>query len=436
MSVPISSQSPKLSRVHTITLTLVALTLSMAVGAPAQTANTISLLPSLTTYANLVPGPSGTFYGVSNDGGLAHCDLGCGTVFQLSPSSGGTWTETVLHIFTGSDGIWPQSGLVVGPSGNLYGTTYYGGPTYGSGACLGNGCGVVFEISKNSQNTWVETTLYAFNGGTDGSNPTALALGKSGDLIGATVAGGNSACSSGCGVIFRVARNSSGAWQESSLLDFAGGFTGQYPLGILLDSSGNIFGTAGGGRNACYAGYCGLVFKLAHTSAGWKESVLYRFRGPDGATPNPSLIFDSKGNIYGSTSEGGAGCTGQPGCGTVFQLSLKSGVWHESVIHAFADQLDGETPVDGLVFDTKGNLYGGTQFADNLVQCNEFQLGGCGQIFKLTPHSADWEITAEYATPGWFAPIGDLVADSSGTVYGSACDQLYFTGGAVFEIKE
>jgi uncharacterized repeat protein (TIGR03803 family) len=433
MPTPSLSMTPKHSYFLTLALLLAPISFLLAVSAHAQTVNTISLLPSLTTYSNLVPGPSGTFYGVTNAGGLAHCDLGCGTVFQLSPASGGTWTQTVLHTFTGPDGIWPQSGLVVGPSGNLYGTTYYGGPTYGAGACLGNGCGLVFELSRNSQNTWVETILYAFNGGKDGSNPTALASGPSGDLVGATAFGGNPACS-GCGVIFRLARDPSGAWQESVLLAFSGSFTGQYPLGLLLDSSGNIFGTASGGRNVCYSGYCGLVFKLTHSSTGWKESVLYRFHGPDGETPNPSLIFDSAGNIYGSTFLGGSGCTSVTGCGTVFRLSLKNGVWSESVLHAFTDQADGNSPVDGLVFDAKGSLYGGTQFADNLVGCNQFQIGACGQIFKLTPHSGVWKIAAEYPTPGFIAPVGDLLVDASGTVFGAACDKTYFTGGAVFEI--
>jgi hypothetical protein len=282
----------------------------------------------------------------------------------------------------------------------------------------------------------VETVLYSFNGGKDGSNPNALVFGPSGNLVGTTALGGNSVCSAGCGVVFQVSRNSSGSWHETSLLAFPGASGGQYPVGLLLDSSGNIFGTAGGGRNICYVGNCGLVFKLAHSSAGWKESVLYRFRGPDGAIPNPSLIFDSAGHIYGSTREGGTGCNIQTGCGTVFQLSLKNGVWSESVIHAFTDQADGNTPVDGLVFDGKGNLYGGTQFADNLVGCNEFQLGACGQIFKLTPHSGSWKIAAEYPTPGWITPVGDLLVDPSGTIYGSAADQVYFMGGAVFEITQ
>lgn len=154
----------------------------------------------------------------------------------------------------------------------------------------------------------------------------------------------------------------------------------------------------------------------------------------EGNVPNPSLIFDSAGNLYGSTFEGGSGCSSLPGCGTVFRLSIRNGAWSESVIHAFTDQADGNSPVDGLVFDAKGNLYGGTQGADNLAQCNEFEFGACGQIFKLSPHAGGWEVTAEYPTPGWITPVGDLLVDASGSVYGSACDEYYFAGGAVFEI--
>jgi uncharacterized repeat protein (TIGR03803 family) len=409
-------------------ITLTALTSPVG----AQTATTISLLPSLTTYASLVPGPAGKFYGVTNEGNIGNCGLyGCGTVFELSPSSGGTWTQTVLHVFDGFDGAWPQAGLIVDSAGNLYGTTIYGGATYGTG-CLGYGCGSVFKFSLTSQG-WTLTTLYSFTGGTDGSIPTTLAFGASGGLVGITQGGGSTAQCVGCGVVFQLSPDSSGTWHETRLFNFAGGPNGQGPVGLLLDSSGNIYGTAGGGNNTCYVGYCGLVFKLSHSSAGWKESVIYRFHGSDGALPNPSLIFDSAGNIYGSTSQGGTGCS-SVGCGTLFRLSLKNGVWTEAVIHAFTDQLDGYAPVDGLTFDAAGNLYGGTQFANGLVQCNPFIYGACGQIFKLSPRFNSWKITAEYATPGWVTPVGDLLVDASGTVYGSAVDQLYFAGGAVFEI--
>lgn len=402
----------------------------------AQTVNTILLLPPLTTYANLAPGSAGSFLGATNDGNIGDCALeGCGTVFELSRSSGGTWSQTILHTFTGSDGAWPLSGLIRDSSGNIYGTTFYGGATYGNG-CLDSGCGAVFKLSRIGQK-WSETVLYNFSGGNDGSGPTGLAFSASGALVGIARFGGRTAqCSAGCGVVFQLSRDSDGTWHEGTLLRFAGGSSGQAPAGILLDSSGNIFGTAGGGNNSCYAGYCGLVFKLSHSSERWQESVLYRFHGSDGAGPNPSVIFDSAGNIYGSTLEGGTGCNTLTGCGTVFQLSLKSGVWSESVIHAFTDQADGYSPVDGLVFDAKGNLYGGTQFADNLAGCNEFQIGACGQIFKLTPQSGFWNLTAEYPTPGWVTPVGDLLVDASGTLYGSAVDELYFAGGAVFQITQ
>jgi hypothetical protein len=186
--------------------------------------------------------------------------------------------------------------------------------------------------------------------------------------------------------------------------------------------------------STCYAGYCGVVFELSPTASGWSRSIIHRFRGTDGAIPNSSLILDSSGNIYGSTFEGGNGCTTLTGCGTVFQLSFNEGTWNESVLHAFTDQADGESPVDGLVFDANGNLYGGTQFADNLVRCNSFVTGACGQIFELTPQSGSWKVTAEYPTPGWITPVGDLLVDASGTVYGAACDEAYFAGGAIFEI--
>jgi hypothetical protein len=406
---------------------------AMASPARAQNATTISLLPPLTTYVNLVPGPSGRFYGVTSEGNIGHCVLGCGTVFELSRSSGGSWTQTSLYTFDGTSGAWPQSGLVLDKAGNLYGATYYGGATYGSG-CISDGCGAVFRLSRSGSG-WVETVLYSFSGGSDGSNPTSLAFDASGDLVGTARYGGSTAqCSSGCGVIFQLARDSGGAWHESTLLEFPGGSSGEGPLGLSSDAYGNFYGTAGGGKNTCYAGYCGIVFKLTHSSAGWKESVVHQFHGSDGELPNPSLIFDYAGNIYGSTFEGGTGCKSVAGCGAVFQLTLNSGVWHEVAIHNFTDQADGYSPLDGLVFDAQGNLYGGTQFGGFLPGCNEFLIGACGQIFKLSQNAGAWSITAEYPTPGWIAPVGDLAVDKSGTVYGSACDLTYLAGCAIFEI--
>src|SRR4029077_17449250 len=129
-------------------LALAAITLVMTAAAlPARAQiNTLTTLPSLTTYASLLPLPSGKFYGVDNDGGLAFCNLGCGGVFELLRESGGTWRKNYLHVFTGPDGVWPSSGLLLDSAGNLYGTTLYGGSTYGTG-CLASGCGVVYKLS-------------------------------------------------------------------------------------------------------------------------------------------------------------------------------------------------------------------------------------------------------------------------------------------------
>ena len=93
-------------------------------------------------------------------------------------------------------------------------------------------------------------------------------------------------------------------------------------------------------------------------------------------------------------------------------------------------------PVDGLAFDAQGSLYGGTQFAHALVQCDPNYFGACGQIFKLTLQSGTWAITAEYATPGFVTPVGNLLVDSSNNVFGSGADQAYFSGGFVFEITQ
>jgi uncharacterized repeat protein (TIGR03803 family) len=416
----------------------IALVLGMATPAPAQTptVTTITTFPALTTYVNLIPDPSGTFYGVTGGGNVNLCEtMGCGTIFELAPSGGGLWTQTTLHTFTGADGAFPAAGIILDSRGNIYGTTSNGGA---SENCLGYGCGVVFELSRGSSGAWTESVLYSFSGGEDGSNPTTLALAPSGALVGTTVHGGNlSNCGgSGCGVLFELSRASGATWQEKVLFAFAGETSGQNPLGIAVDSSGAIFGTASGGivQDACGGIYCGVVFEFTHGSSGWHESVVHTFRGPDGANVNPSLTFDGAGSVYGTTQWGGQGCS-NPGCGVVFKLSPKNGAWTEAILHSFGDQADGGFPTDGLVFDGKGNIYGGTSNGSDITGCNPFVYGACGQIFKLSPDLGTWQISAEYPVPGWYTPVGDLLVDASGTVYGAACDEYYFSGGNAFEIE-
>jgi hypothetical protein len=417
-----------------LVVTAIATLVLGALPAASQNLTTIELLPSLTTYVNLIPGPSGSFYGVSSGGGLARCSEGCGNVFQLTPSSGGGWTQTILHTFTGADGVWPQTGLLLDHAGNLYGTTFYGGSS--SEGCLGNGCGVVFRLSRDLNGTWTETILYSFTGGADGQSPTGLVFGPSGSLIGTTIYGGSSSCvSPGCGVLFEVSRGSNGKWQEKVLYNFKGGASGQNPKGIVANSSGDIYGAAGGGviENACGGVYCGTVFEITGSRSGRKASLIHTFHGADGANVNGSLILDSAGNIFGTTQWGGKPCA-SPGCGVVFELASAKGTWKEAVLYSFANGTDGEYPSDGLAFDAEGNLYGGTSYGGSIENCNPFLDGACGQVFELSSVSGRWRINKEYATPNFYTPVGNLLFDSSGDLFGASCDEVYFNGGNIFEV--
>jgi uncharacterized repeat protein (TIGR03803 family) len=183
-------------------------------------------------------------------------------VFKLSPMSGGGWQETVLHTFSGgSDGAASVANLIMDASGNLYGTTSAGGDL--STTCFQTGCGVVFELSPDSGGGWTETVLHTF-GGADGSFPMAgLAMDSAGNLYGTTLRGGNlSVCGgSGCGGVFELSPKVGGGWTETVLHKFgAGGRDGINPQGgVILDAAGNLYGTTrGGGDNTQ-----GTVFKIS-----------------------------------------------------------------------------------------------------------------------------------------------------------------------------
>jgi uncharacterized repeat protein (TIGR03803 family) len=196
---------------------------------------------------NLVRDGFGNLYGATSYGGNGTCFLGCGVVFELTPNSGGTWTETIIHSFSGSDGIGPNA-LILDSLGNLYGSTG-GGGAYNNGA--------VFELTPQSDGTWNETVLYSFPGGNDGAGPTISAFDASGNLYGATYGGGISnpticlAVGSGCGVAFKLAQNLNGTWFETVLHSFTGNDDGGNPQGgLLLDCAGNVYGvTSVGGAD-------------------------------------------------------------------------------------------------------------------------------------------------------------------------------------------
>jgi uncharacterized repeat protein (TIGR03803 family) len=178
----------------------------------------------------------------------------------------------------------------------------------------------------------VEIVLHAFNG-SDGTGPWGnLVADKDGNLYGVTVAGGVGCIPNGCGLVFRLSK-ASGEWKETVLHKFTGGNDGYYPNSLIVDSAGNLYGTTsnGGGRGGpCNQGTdCGVVFQLTPAATGtWPEKILYRFGGGNGLGPD-GLAFDSHGNLFGTTRNGGGGittCAPTGGCGVLFKLTPTASV--------------------------------------------------------------------------------------------------------------
>ena len=308
--------------------------------------------------ATLVADAAGNLYGTTVNGGTGRtvCTIGCGTVFELSPVAGGKWKEKVLYSFTGgSDGKNPYGGVILDSKGNLYGTTVAGGS---GGACSSDGCGVVFLLSKSGK-SWVETVMYNFTGGKDGFGPGgALAFDSAGNLYGSTPDGGNRhKCSGGgCGVVYQISPVRGGGWKQTVLHTFTNGADGAVgSLGpLLVDRAGNVFGVAElGGDKTCK---CGVVFELTPASGKWNFKTLDSFKGiPNAGFPYGGVIADSKGNLYGTTYYAGA-----MGVGSVYKLTNTKGTFTESVLYSFTGGADGKWPTTTLMFDGKGNLYGTT----------------------------------------------------------------------------
>lgn len=311
-------------------------------------------------------------------------------------------TLRVVHSFTGgSDGGNPVDGFTMSETGILYGTASSGG---------GSGYGVVFKVSANGN----ETVLHSFAGGSDGATPNGgMVANASGALFGTTTAGG----ASGSGTVFRVEGTT-----ETVLYSFAGGTDGADPqAGLVMDAAGNLYGTTSQGGSAGN----GTVFKLVppkNKNGRWRETVLYSFgTGTDGAAPVSGVHLDAAGNLYGTTSLGGA-----YGYGAIFQLTPGS-VWKENILHDFQNADDGAYPYAGLISDATGNLYGAA---------TQGGTGGGGTAFELTPSGGSWTFTVLYSVPGWgiSGSFRDLMLDESGNIYGTThCDGNY-NAGTVYEL--
>src|SRR5277367_2644922 len=258
----------------------------------------------------------GNLYGTTSGGGNADA-----TVFRLSPLSGGGWTYSLLYTLTIKQGSELVAGLTLDPTGNLYGTADYGGA---------HDVGSVFELSTDPAvaGGWTLQVLHSFlNSHQDGSGPwDKVILDKAGNLYGTTREGG----ANGGGIAFKLKPGTGGEWTEAILHNFPatphdGGLS---YAELVQDKSGNLYGTtsSGGTGNGD-----GTVFKLTHTAPGWKETLLHSFQGPDGSTPITGLVFDAKGNLYGTTQEGGG-----HNSGTVFKLApTATGRWKHTVLYDF-----------------------------------------------------------------------------------------------------
>jgi len=305
-------------------------------------------------HGHLLWDSKGNLYGATSDGGLTGCAVeshSCGAVFELTQNPNGTWTRKTLYAFTGAaDGANPASGLAWDAKGNLYGTTAFGG--------LGQG--TVFQLHPQPDGTWSEITLYQFTGGTDGRGAVndALAIDTGGNVYGTTLYGGNT----GHGTVFRLSPNLTGSWDFRVLYSFcpnAGCRDGSTPVGVVLDSHGNLYGAASSGglaQSQCslLPNDCGTVYKIWRNT--WKFQLLHRFCAgdcSDGARPVGLLTFDSSGNLYGSTIGNH---------GTVFRLSHPAGSpWTVTTLYQFCQLpqcADGFDPGGSPILDAGGNLYG------------------------------------------------------------------------------
>lgn len=313
-------------------------------------------------YAGLVRDQQGNLYGTTlNGGGCAACNNGCGTVFKLSPAG----TETVLYSFGGNtDGATPYGGVVLDNTGHLFGTTSAGGMF----------AGTVFEVSP----VGVEVLLHTFQGSRVGDGsfaPVGLVRDKKGNLYGTTFSGGTQ-CSSigGCGTVFQI--DPTGL--ETVLYSFTGGIDGGFPFASLLRTDkGDFYGTTvfGGSYNQ------GTIFKLSSTGV---ETVLYHFTGgADGSQPAAGLVSDNKGNFLGTTTKGGAS-----GNGTVFRISRSGQL---TVLYSFQGGIDGSLPSAALVLDNRGNIFGTTNQGGTFGFGTVFEItaGGTEKILYSFTGGAD-----------------------------------------------
>ncbi len=386
-----------------------------AVMAPAQT---LTVLHTFTggdgwsPVSGLTSDRAGNFYGTTDVGGASNR----GTVFRLSPAGSG-WVLTTLYSFQcQDDGGFVFGGVVFGPDGALYGTTY---------ECGQYDHGVVYRLRpspascKSALCPWQETVLHSFTGGADGEDPGDgnLVFDQSGNLYGATATGGY-----GEGLVYEFSP-SNGGWKETVLYDFNGDDGFNPNSGLLLDNAGNLYGTTEAGG----AEYSGVVFELSPYGSGWTEQVLSAVDFPDTDTCG-GVVMDGQGNLFGTS---GCDSLGKPG--GVFELTPSNGSWTFNKLYSFSGS---NGPADTPTLDATGNIYGTSEGTG---------LYGYGEVFKLTPSNGGWIYTDLHDFTGGADgayPTGSVFVDANGNLYGTTlyggtgtCSINQYTGcGVIWKI--
>jgi uncharacterized repeat protein (TIGR03803 family) len=307
--------------------------------------------------------------------------------------------EKVPYSFQGGTrGFYPAGPLVLDEAGNFYGTTTSGGK---------DGFGTVFELSPDGHGGWTETILHSFTGGSDGQDPMAgLILDGQGDLFGTTL--GPNPCTPYCGSVFELSPRGKG-WKFILLHAFRGENDGGIvDGGVTIDAAGNLYGTTHGfGANGH-----GTVFKLSSSASGWKLTTLHAFGfDADGADPAGTLVLTSHGTIYGVAQWGGGGSD----AGVLYSLSLNAkGKWIEKVLYSFQGGKDG-AQVTGLISDQHGSLYGVSDIPAGFGSAFRFAENHDGTWIKKTIYGFRSESSGNASSPQ-----GNVVLDKAGNAYGLA----------------
>lgn len=336
----------------------------------------------------------GHIYGTTSQGGNPDpvCDfVSCGTAFELSERNS-HWTLTTLYSFFGrGDGGTPFAGVSIAPNGILYGTTFLGG----------SGSGIVYSLrppthtSANTRSGWIETPIYTFTGAGDGSGPGygSLIFDLAGNVYGTTYQGGSPCGDGSCGTVFKLTPSGRNSW-TATVYAFPGRDYGGNPLGgVVLDASGNLYGTTTNNN------YAPVAYELTPSAPAWTETVLYTFPLDPTYPGGEGVILDGTGGLFGANLS------------AVHQLTPGGEQWNLNVLYNFTDEGGSWAP---LVTDVNGNLYGTT--------CSGGTLGD-GSVFKLSPSRSGWLETDLHDFTGMAdgaCPVGGVTLDAVGNIYGTA----------------